>query len=383
VAAKRDYYEVLGVARGASEDELKKAYRKLAMEHHPDRNPGNAEAEAKFKEATEAYEVLKDPDRRARYDRFGHEAAAPGMGGVDMNFDLADALRAFMRDFGGGGAGFEDLFGGSGGGRGANAVRRGQDLRVRLKLSLEEIESGVKKRIQIKHKVACETCKGSGAQKGGRTTCAQCGGRGQVQRVQSSLFGQFINVGPCARCSGSGFLIEHPCLKCRGEGRVSDVSTVEVEVPAGVAEGNYIPLRGLGDAGPNGGPAGDLQVLLEEKPHELFEREGDDLTLVLPISITRAALGGEVEIPTLDGTVKKSVSAGVQSGKQLRVAGQGLPHLRGRGKGDLIVRFRVWTPTKLGGKEKQLLEELDKTESGKAPKPGKSFFERVKESLGG
>ncbi len=381
MAAKRDYYEVLGVARGANEDELKKAYRKLAMEHHPDRNPGNADAEAKFKEATEAYEVLKDPQRRARYDQFGHDAAGAGMpGGGDVGFDLSDALRAFMRDFGGGG--LEDLFGAAGG-RSQAGPRRGQDLRVRLKLTLEQIATGSKQRLQIKHKVACETCKGSGAQKGGRTTCAQCGGRGQVQRVQSSLFGQFINLGPCPRCSGSGFVIEHPCLKCRGDGRVSDVSTVEVEVPAGVAEGNYIPLRGLGDAGPNGGPPGDLQVLIEEKPHELFEREGDDLTIVLPITISRAALGGEVEVPTLDGSVKKHVSGGVQSGKQMRLAGLGLPKLRGRGKGDLIVRFRVWTPTKLDKREKQLLEELDGLEAGKAPKPGKSFFERVKESLGG
>jgi molecular chaperone DnaJ len=254
---------------------------------------------------------------------------------------------------------------------------------VRLKLTLEQIAKGSKQRLQIKHKIVCDTCKGSGAQKGGRTTCAQCGGRGQVQRVQSSPFGQFINVGPCPRCSGSGFVIEHPCLKCRGEGRVSDVSTVEVDVPVGVAEGNYIPLRGLGDAGPNGGPPGDLQVFIEEKPHELFEREGDDLSVVVPISVTRAALGGEVEIPTLDGAVKHKVGAGIQSGKQLRLPNLGLPKLRGRGKGDLVVRFRVWTPTKLGAREKQLFEELDQSESVKAPKPGKSFFERVKESLGG
>jgi molecular chaperone DnaJ len=382
VAAKRDYYEVLGVAKGASDEEIKKAYRKLALQHHPDRNPGNAEAETKFKEATEAYEVLKDKDRRARYDRFGHDAAAPsGMPGGFDGFDLSDALRAFMRDFGGG-VGFEELFGG-GGGEGPAGPRRGQDLRVRLKLTLEQVATGSKQRLAIKRKVACDVCKGSGAQKGGRTTCAQCGGRGQVQRVQSSLFGQFINVGPCPRCSGKGFVIEHPCLKCRGEGRVTDVSTVEVDVPAGVAEGNYIPLRGLGDVGPNGGPPGDLQVLIEEKPHDLFEREGDDLTLVLPISITRAALGGEVEIPTLDGAVKKTIAGGVQSGKPLRLSGLGLPRLRSRGKGDLVVRFRVWTPTKLNGKDKQLLEELDKSETMKPPKPGKSFFEKVKESLGG
>ncbi|MGH7725909.1 MAG: molecular chaperone DnaJ [Candidatus Eiseniibacteriota bacterium] len=385
MAAKRDYYEVLGVAKGATDDEIKKAYRKLAMQHHPDRNPGNASAEAAFKEATEAYEVLKDPERRARYDRFGHEAAGAGVPGAGFEgFDLADALRAFMRDFGGGGggaggfAGFEDLFGAAGAG-----PRRGQDLRVRLKLSLEEIATGTKKRIQIKRQVACETCHGSGAQKGGKKTCAQCGGKGQVRQVQSSFFGQFVNIAPCPRCRGTGEIIENPCLKCRGEGRIQDVSTVMVDVPAGVAEGNYIPLRGLGDAGPNGGPAGDLQVLIEEKPHDLFERDGADLLLELPVSMSRATLGGEIEVPTLEQPVKRNLPAGTQSGKGLRLPGLGLPRLRGRGRGDLLVRVRVWTPGKLSAREKQLFEELDKLDAGKAPKPGKSFFEKVRDALGG
>ncbi len=384
MAAKRDYYDVLGVTKGASDDDIKKAYRKLAMQHHPDRNPGNAPAEAAFKEATEAYEVLKDPERRTRYDRFGHEAAAGSPGAGFEGFDLADALRAFMRDFGGAGgggfAGIEDLFGAQGPGAGP---RRGQDLRVRLKLSLEEIASGTKKRIQIKRQVACETCHGTGAQKGGKKTCAPCGGRGQVRQVQSSFFGQFVNIGPCPRCRGTGEIIETPCLKCRGEGRVVDVSTVMVDVPAGVSEGNYIPLRGLGDAGPNGGPPGDLQVLIEEKPHELFEREGADLLLELPISMNRAALGGEVEIPTLDQPVKRNLPAGTQSGKEMRLSGLGLPRLRGRGRGDLIVRYRIWTPTRLSAREKQLFEELGNLEAGKAPRPGKSFFEKVKDALGG
>jgi len=385
VSARRDYYTVLGIERGAAEDEIKRAYRKLAMEFHPDRNPGDAAAEAKFQEATEAYEVLKDPERRARYDRFGHEAAqqgaGPGAGAGFEGFDLADALRAFMRDFGGGGggAGFEDLFGGAGG----PGPRRGQDLRVRLKLTLEEIASGVSKKIQVKRQVSCETCHGTGAQKGGKKTCAHCGGRGQVRQVQSSFFGQFVNIAACPRCRGTGEIIENPCLKCRGEGRLADSTTVVVEVPAGVAQDNYIPLRGLGDAGPNGGPPGDLQVLIEEKPHEVFERDGSDLHVEVPVAMTRAALGGEVEIPTLDGAVKKSVPAGLQTGREVRLAGHGLPRLRGRGKGDLIARFRVWTPTRLSAREKQLFEELGTLEAGKAPKPGKGFFDKVKDALGG
>ncbi|MEP7029025.1 MAG: molecular chaperone DnaJ [Candidatus Eisenbacteria bacterium] len=381
MSGKRDYYDVLGIEKGAGEEDIKRAYRKLAMKHHPDRNPGDASAEAKFKEATEAYEVLSDADRRARYDRFGHEAAGPaGAPGPGFDgFDLSDALRAFMRDFGGGGGGFEDLFGGASG----PGPRRGQDLRVRLKLSLEEIATGVKKKIQVKRQVSCETCKGSGAQKGGKKTCAQCGGRGQVRQVQSSFFGQFVNIAACPRCRGTGEIIEHPCLKCRGEGRLPDSSTVVVDVPAGVAQDNYIPLRGLGDAGPNGGPAGDLQVLIEEKPHDVFVRDGADLWVEMPIAMPKAALGGEVEIPTLDGTVKKSIPAATQTGRELRIAGAGLPRLRGRGKGDLIARLRVWTPARINAREKQLFEELAALESEKTPRPGKGFFEKVRDAFGG
>ena len=390
MAARRDYYEILGVERGADENAIKTAYRKLALQYHPDRNPGDAAAEEKFKEATEAYEVLKDADRRARYDRFGHEAAGAnipgGMGGVGYeNFDLADALRAFMRDFGGGGGGgFEDLFGGGGGG--GPAERRGNDLRVRLKLSLEEVASGVKKTIQVKRQVACETCKGSGAQQGGKSTCSQCGGQGRVRQVRSSLFGQFVNIGPCAKCRGTGSIIDKPCLKCRGDGRIVDVSTITVDVPAGVAEGNYIPLRGLGDAGPNGGPAGDLQVHIEEKEHDVFERDGDDLHVDVPLPMSKAALGGPLEVPLLGEEKTKSynVPAGTQSGKTIRLAGFGLPRLRGRGKGDLYAHLTVWTPTKLSSRGKQLFEELSRLpEEARVPKPGRTILDKVKGAFGG
>ena len=378
---KRDYYEVLGVARGATEDEIKKAYRKVAMQWHPDRNPGNRDAEGKFKEATEAYEVLRDPAQRARYDQFGHAATGGGMPGGTAEgfggFDLADALRAFMRDFGGDGA-FEDLFGGGGGRRGPG---RGDDLQLRLELSLEEIASGVEKKIRVKHLKKCETCAGRGGQ--GESVCPECKGRGQVRRVQQTMFGQFVNVSACPRCEGDGNIIAKPCKTCGGDGRVSDSDTVSVKVPAGVAAGNYIPLRGLGDAGPRGGPAGDLVVLIEEKEHELFERHGDHLALDLPVNFAVLALGGKVETPLLGGgTAHVDVPAGTPSGQVVRLKGKGLPGLRG-GRGDLQVRLRVWVPARLSGAEKKLLEELRSAENLKPPGPGRSVFGKVRDASGG
>ena len=383
--AKRDYYEVLGISKGAGEDEIKKAYRKVAMQWHPDRNPGNPDAEVKFKEATEAYEVLRDAQQRARYDQFGHAATSGsggagggGFGGGAQGFDLSDALRAFMRDFGGDGS-FEDLFGGGGGrGRGPS---RGDDLQVRLPLTLEEIAAGVEKKIRVKHLKRCETCSGRGGT--GESSCPQCQGRGQVRRVQQTVFGQFVNVAACPRCEGEGSIVAHPCKTCGGDGRVSESDTVNVKVPAGVAAGNYIPLRGLGDAGLRGGPAGDLVVLIEESEHELYERHGDHLTIDLPVSFTLLALGGKVEAPLLvGGTANVDVPAGTASGHTLRLKGKGLPGLRG-GRGDLHVRLRVWVPTKLSAPEKKLLEELRKSEALKAPKPSRSVFEKVRDAFGG
>ena len=390
--AKRDYYEVLGVPRGATVEEIKKAYRKLAMQWHPDRNPDNkTEAEVKFKEATEAYEVLHDPQQRARYDQFGHSTSGTGAagggggfsgGGFDAGFDLADALRAFMRDFGGEGA-FEDLFG-SGrvrAGRGAGGGSRGDDLQVRLSLTLEEVATGVEKKIRVTHMKKCETCNGRGGQ--GESVCPQCQGRGQVRRVQQTVFGQFVNVSACPRCEGEGQIVAQPCKTCGGDGRKSASDTVSVKVPAGVAAGNYIPLRGLGDAGARGGPAGDLVVLIEEKQHELFERHGDDLAIDLPVSFSALALGGKVEVPLLaGGRAVVDVPAGTPSGHVARVKGKGLPGLRG-GRGDLHVRLRVWVPTRLSGADKKLLEELRQSEGQKAPPPSRSLFERVRDAFGG
>jgi molecular chaperone DnaJ len=323
--------------------------------------------------------VLRDADKRARYDRFGHAGVGSGAGaqGFDFSgFDLADALRTFMRDFGGMG-GFGDVFGGATGRRGE---ARGDDLQVRIKLSLEEIATGVEKKIRVKHLRRCSTCDGRGGS--GESTCSQCQGRGQVRHVQQTIFGQFMNIATCSRCGGSGRTLEETCRTCGGDGRVSESETIAVKVPPGVAQGNFIPLRGVGDAGPHGGPAGDLIVVIEEKPHALFERDGDDLHLEVPISFSVAALGGKIDVPTLDGTTTVHVPAGTASGKLLRVRGSGLPNLRA-GRGDLIVRLVVWVPTRLSGSDRKLVEELGRSEGFKPPRPGKSFFERAKDAFAG
>ncbi|MBI3873225.1 MAG: molecular chaperone DnaJ [candidate division Zixibacteria bacterium] len=387
---KRDYYEILGVERNADAEEIKKAYRKLAVRYHPDKNPGDKPAEEKFKEATEAYEILKDADKRRAYDQFGHAGltgAGTGPGGFSgfSHFDLSDALRAFMRDFGagGGGGGFEELFGG-GRGRGASGPASGGDLRVRLKLSLEEILTGVEKKIRLKRMVPCEPCRGSGAQAGARSTqCPQCHGAGEVRQVSRSIFGQFVNITTCPRCRGEGEIIEKPCPSCHGEGRVEGTSTISVNVPPGVSAGNYITVRGAGHAGPRGGPSGDAVVLIEEEPHEQFERHGDDVLYRLPISFPQAALGEAMVVPTLNGSVKLKVPAGTQSGKLLRLRGKGIPHLRGHGTGDLLVQVFVWTPENLSADERALMEKLSHSRGGQPPKAGRSFLDKLRSNLGG
>ena len=377
---RRDLYEVLGISREAGEDEIKKAYRKIAFQFHPDRNPGDKAAEQRFKEATEAYEVLRDAQKRARYDRYGHAGVegAPAAGGFDFSgFDLADALRAFMRDFGGEG-GLDDLFGARGR---ASGPRRGDDLQVRLKLTLEEVATGVEKKIRVRHLRPCTACGGRGGR--GETICTQCEGRGQVRHVQQSFFGQFVNIVTCPRCHGEGRTIRERCQDCGGDGRVSENETIAVKVPAGVATGNFIPLRGMGDVGPRGGPAGDLIVLIEEKPHPVFDRDGDDLRIDVPLSFATAALGGKIPVPTLSGTpATVDVAAGTPTGRIVRVRGAGLPGLRG-GRGDLLARLVVWVPTKLTSAERRQLEELGRGDGLKPPSPAKSLFERVKDALAG
>jgi len=382
--AKRDYYQVLGLSRDATEDDIKRAYRKLALQHHPDKNPGSKEAEEKFKEATEAYEVLKDPQKRSAYDQFGHAglSGAGGFGGFDFaSFDLGDALRAFMRDFGGFGSVFDDFFGTST--RTRSGYPKGEDLQVRLRLSLEQIATGVEKKIKLKRLQKCPKCGGSGAAENtSRKTCPKCQGSGQIRRVSRSLFGQFVNVTTCDYCRGEGMVIDTPCPECRGDGRVKGTTTISVKIPAGVTTGNYIQLRGAGNAGPRGGPPGDVIVLIDEQEHPAFERRGDDIIHQTLISFTQAALGDEIMVPTLDGNINLKIPSGTQSGKIFKLRGKGIPRLHGYGKGDELIRVLVWVPTRLSAEEKKLLKELASKENIKPPEGDKSFFEKLRETLG-
>jgi molecular chaperone DnaJ len=372
VSTVRDYYEVLGVERTATPDEIKKAYRQLALKFHPDRNPGDKQAEESFKEVAEAYEVLSDPEKRSRYDRFGHAPqGVPGGGFEDMRgFDLADALRAFMRDFGGAGGGFGDLFEQAGPGR-RPRERRGNTLEIRLPLTLEEISTGTEKHVKVRHMRACKVCKGSGAKPGtSRKTCPRCQGSGQIRQVQRSIFGQLINVTTCDRCHGEGTIVEDPCDACSGEGRVREQSEISIKVPAGVSSGNFIPLPGLGDAGPRGGPAGDLIAHIQEIEHPLFVRDGDDIVIEVPLSVSRAALGGKVEVPTLGGgRALVDIPASTQSGRLLRLRGKGLKSLQRSGTGDLLVRVVVITAAKLSERAKKLFQEFETLPDAKVPSP--------------
>ena len=377
---KQDYYSVLSVSRDASEDQIKKAYRKLAMQYHPDRNSGDKTAEEKFKEASEAYEVLRDPQKRRTYDQFGHEGLRGGGLNANWNvdFDLSDALRTFMSE-----GFFGDLFGGnrSGGRRGSRTIR-GSDLQIRLKLTLEEVASGASKKVKIKTLARCSACNATGSRGGGRTTCNVCHGSGELRQVSRSLFGQFINVTVCPTCNGEGQVIKDVCGECNGDGRVQHEKFLSVEVPAGVSAGNYMTMRNEGHVGPRGGPPGDVIVVFDEIEHELFERHGDDVLLDLPISITQAILGDQVEVPTLEGNrVILEIDPGTQSGKILRMRKKGITHLRGSGIGDQLVRVTVWIPQKLSAKERDLFRQLQDSGNLRPPSSGKSFWKKIRESF--
>jgi len=378
---KRDYYEILGIQRDASSEEIKKAYRKLAMQYHPDRNQGDDQAERKFKEASEAYEVLRDPQKRQRYDRFGHDGVkGGGFEGFGVDFDLSDALRTFMSES----FGFGDIFGMGGreSGRRRRRRRRGSDLQLKLELSLEEIAAGVQKSLKLKKWVVCDECNGSGGSgDDAYITCLQCQGAGEVRQVSQSILGQFVNITTCPRCQGDGRVLKNPCSGCGGDGRKKGESTISVDIPAGVATGNYITIRGEGNVPPKNGAPGDVIVFIEEKEHDYFERHGDDILYNLPLSFSDVALGTEVEVPTLNGKAKLSVAPGTQMNKILRMRNKGIPRLNGGGRGDQLVRIIVWTPTKLNNNEKKLFKELARSENTKPPKGDKSFLKRFKEAI--
>ena len=348
---KRDYYEVLGVGRSAGEQEIKSSYRKLAMQYHPDRNPNNPEAEEKFKEASEAYAVLADQEKRSRYDQFGHAGVGTAAQGFDgtVFHDFSDIFGDFF--------GFGDIFGGSGGRRRSRS-QRGADLREDLELEFEEAVFGTESMVQVRRHEVCEDCRGSGAAPGkGPVTCRTCSGQGQVRYQQ----GFFSIARTCSTCQGAGQVITDPCQKCKGQGRILRQRAVEAKVPAGVEDGTRIRFAGMGEAGAYGGQPGDLYVVLHVKEHAFFEREGNDLHCIVPISFVQAALGAEIKVPTLDGEHTLKISEGVQSGTAFRIRGKGVPVLNGHGKGDLFVEVRVQTPTKLNKRQRELLQELEGT----------------------
>jgi molecular chaperone DnaJ len=379
--AKRDFYEILGVAKNASEEDIKKAYRKLAIKYHPDKNPNDKSAEEKFKEAAEAYEVLSNNDKRKRYDQFGHagvggaaSGGAGGFGGGGMNMD--DIFSQFGDIFGGGFG-----FGGGGGSRGGRRVNRGSNLRVKVRMNLQEIANGVEKKIKVNKLVSCNTCHGSGAKGNAYETCKVCNGSGVITRVQQTMLGAMQTQTTCSNCHGEGKIIKDKCNTCHGEGVVRGEETISINIPAGVAEGMQLNVSGKGNAAVRGGINGDLIVLIEEEEHPQLKREGQHLVYNLHISMPDAILGTSVDIPLIEGKAKIKIDPGTQSGKVLRLKGKGLPDVNSYYKGDLMVEISVYTPSNLSSDEKKMMEQL-RTSANFKPNPSKtqkSFFERMKD----
>ncbi len=389
MATKRDFYEILGVSKSASADEIKKAYRKVAMQFHPDRNPGDKEAEEKFKEAAEAYEILSDTDKKSKYDRFGHAAFGPGTNGgsgFSGGMNTEDIFSQFGDIFG------DDVFGsffGGGsrrGGGGASRARgqRGSNLRIKMKLTFEEIAKGVIKNVKVKKHVLCTTCGGNGAKdKNSLQTCSTCNGSGQVRRVTNTFLGQMQTVSTCPTCNGEGTTVTAKCGACKGEGRVYGEETISIEIPAGVQEGMQLSMNGKGNAGERGGAPGDLIIQIEEEPHAELHRDGLNVAYDLHISFPDAAFGTHVEVPTIDGRAKIKIPPGTQSGKIFRLKGKGFPEVQGYAKGDQLIQVSVWTPQNLSAEEKEVLEKMNHSENFK-PNPNKgdkSFFDRVREAF--
>lgn len=384
MAEKRDYYEVLGVSKSATADELKKAYRKLAKQYHPDMNPGDKAAETKFKEVNEAYEVLNDPAKRQRYDQFGHAGVDPsygaggggsgfgGFGGGFGGFDVGDIFESF---FGGG-------FGGSSRTRNPNAPIRGNDISVTVGLSFMEAAKGCKQTIQIQRLESCDTCGGTGAKKGTTPeTCSECGGTGQVKVSQRTPIGVIQTTRTCTKCSGKGKVIRETCADCRGMGRVRKSKTLEVTVPAGIDDGQTFVLRGQGDHGINGGPAGDVNIMVSLRPDTLFERDGFDVWCDIPITFSQAVLGDEIVVPTIDGKVQYTVPEGTQSGTVFRLRNKGIPYVSGRGRGDQYVKVNIEVPRNLSGKQKDALREFERLTGDKNYEKRKGFFDTLKDFL--
>jgi len=378
--AKRDYYDVLGVSKNAEQAEIKSAYRKLAIKYHPDKNPNNKEAEEKFKEAAEAYEVLSNPEKRQRYDRFGH-AGNSASGGYGGGMNMEDIFSNFGDIFGGGNP-FESFFGGGGQSRGGRRAVKGTNLRIKVKLTLEEIAKGVEKKIKVNKQVVCKTCDGSGAKdRSSTSTCRTCGGTGSVRRVTNTILGQMQTTSTCPTCNGEGVEITAKCTTCHGEGLVRGEETISINIPAGVSEGMQLSMSGKGNAAPRGGVPGDLIILIEEIPHEILKRDGNNVIYDLYISFVDAALGASIEVPTIDGKAKIKIDPGTQGGKILRLKGKGIPEVNSYHKGDQLIYVNVWTPKALSQTDREQLEKLRESPNFK-PQPGKnekSFFERVKE----
>ncbi len=361
----RDYYDILGVSKGSSESEIKRAYRKVAMKYHPDKNPGDNNAEAKFKEAAEAYSVLSDSNKKARYDQFGHAGVNQAEGGQYSHMDINDIFSSFGDIFGGGG-GFSDFFGG-GQQRQRGGPQRGSDLKISISLTYEEIFSGASKTIKIKRMERCGDCSGSGAKKGSQpVNCPSCDGSGEIRRVQRSFLGQVVNVQPCHHCSGRGQVVSNPCRSCRGNGSTKNTATVEIEIPAGVTKGNYMTQPGKGNIGGYGGPAGDLIIYFDEKEHQLLVRDADDVLIDCWIQYPDAVLGTSIEVPTLSGKVQLKIPAGIKSGQVLRLRGKGFPILNRNRNGDQLVKVNIITPVKFSKNTKKVIQELS-SELGKEP----------------